>query len=248
MLPAARSNGCKWPQNEVSLAKFQWAQKAHRSQEEAGGAGPGGQGSGTAAVLCPTCTSLPKAPWPPVFQTEELNREVATNTEALQSSRTEITELRRSVQNLEIELQSQLSMVGPVTPPCLVHLTPGQAQPPRPPLREIPHPGCHLTLSDTGPSLSYLLPQCAGSSHSSSPVWGPSWGLCCGEGAWLGHPATYTLAHRNHHWRAAWQRLRRAMGRSWPSCRGSSAASSSSCVSCAVIWSARTMSTRCCWT
>ncbi|XP_019603326.1 keratin, type I cytoskeletal 42 [Rhinolophus sinicus] len=43
-------------------------------------------------------------------KTEELNREVATNTEALQNSRTEITELRRSVQNLEIELQSQLSM------------------------------------------------------------------------------------------------------------------------------------------
>ncbi|XP_028375172.1 LOW QUALITY PROTEIN: keratin, type I cytoskeletal 42-like [Phyllostomus discolor] len=43
-------------------------------------------------------------------KTEELNREVATNTEALQSGRTEITELRRSVQNLEIELQSQLSM------------------------------------------------------------------------------------------------------------------------------------------
>ncbi|XP_006746966.1 LOW QUALITY PROTEIN: keratin, type I cytoskeletal 42-like [Leptonychotes weddellii] len=43
-------------------------------------------------------------------KTEELNREVATNTEALQSSQTEITELRRSVQNLEIELQSQLSM------------------------------------------------------------------------------------------------------------------------------------------
>nr|XP_031541866.1 LOW QUALITY PROTEIN: keratin, type I cytoskeletal 42-like [Vicugna pacos] len=44
-------------------------------------------------------------------KTEELNCEVATNTEALaQSSRTEITEPRRSVQNLEIELQSQLSM------------------------------------------------------------------------------------------------------------------------------------------
>ncbi|XP_077921846.1 keratin, type I cytoskeletal 42 isoform X2 [Halichoerus grypus] len=42
-------------------------------------------------------------------KTEELNREVATNTEALQSSRTEITELRHSVQNLEIELQSRLS-------------------------------------------------------------------------------------------------------------------------------------------
>ncbi|XP_048222818.1 keratin, type I cytoskeletal 42 [Perognathus longimembris pacificus] len=43
-------------------------------------------------------------------KTEELNREVAINTEALQSNRTEITELRRSMQNLEIELQSQLSM------------------------------------------------------------------------------------------------------------------------------------------
>lgn len=49
---------------------------------------------------------------PSTLQTEELNRQVATNTEALQSGRTEITELRRSVQNLEIELQSQLSMVG----------------------------------------------------------------------------------------------------------------------------------------
>ncbi|XP_044777654.1 LOW QUALITY PROTEIN: keratin, type I cytoskeletal 42-like [Neomonachus schauinslandi] len=43
-------------------------------------------------------------------KTKELNREVDTNTESLQSSQTEITELRRSVQNLEIELQSQLSM------------------------------------------------------------------------------------------------------------------------------------------
>nr|XP_058904962.1 LOW QUALITY PROTEIN: keratin, type I cytoskeletal 42-like [Kogia breviceps] len=45
--------------------------------------------------------------------TDELNREVATNTEALPSSRTEIMEPRRTVQNLEIELQSQLSMPPP---------------------------------------------------------------------------------------------------------------------------------------
>ncbi|XP_062071436.1 keratin, type I cytoskeletal 14 [Lepus europaeus] len=43
-------------------------------------------------------------------KTEELNREVATNSELLQSGKSEISELRRSVQNLEIELQSQLSM------------------------------------------------------------------------------------------------------------------------------------------
>ncbi|KAM6175648.1 keratin, type I cytoskeletal 14 isoform 2-T2 [Erethizon dorsatum] len=38
------------------------------------------------------------------------HEEVATNTEALQSGKSEISELRRSLQNLEIELQSQLSM------------------------------------------------------------------------------------------------------------------------------------------
>ncbi|XP_060637000.2 keratin, type I cytoskeletal 13-like [Anolis sagrei] len=43
-------------------------------------------------------------------KTEELNREVATNTEQIQTSKTEITELRRTIQGLEIELQSQLSM------------------------------------------------------------------------------------------------------------------------------------------
>uniref|UniRef100_A0A8D2LGJ3 Keratin, type I cytoskeletal 19 n=1 Tax=Varanus komodoensis TaxID=61221 RepID=A0A8D2LGJ3_VARKO len=42
--------------------------------------------------------------------TRKLSREVAVSTEQLQTSKTEITELRRTVQNLEIELQSQLSM------------------------------------------------------------------------------------------------------------------------------------------
>uniref|UniRef100_A0A8B9TX30 Keratin, type I cytoskeletal 14 n=1 Tax=Anas platyrhynchos TaxID=8839 RepID=A0A8B9TX30_ANAPL len=44
-------------------------------------------------------------------KTEELNREVAINTEQLQSGKTEITELRRTIQSLEIDLQSQLSTV-----------------------------------------------------------------------------------------------------------------------------------------
>uniref|UniRef100_A0A8D0H2B2 Keratin, type I cytoskeletal 14 n=1 Tax=Sphenodon punctatus TaxID=8508 RepID=A0A8D0H2B2_SPHPU len=43
-------------------------------------------------------------------KTEELNREVTTNTEMLQSSKSEITELRRTIQGLEIDLQTQLSM------------------------------------------------------------------------------------------------------------------------------------------
>ncbi|XP_021481951.1 keratin, type I cytoskeletal 19 [Meriones unguiculatus] len=42
-------------------------------------------------------------------RTEELNREVAGHTEQLQISKTQVTDLRRTLQGLEIELQSQLS-------------------------------------------------------------------------------------------------------------------------------------------
>ncbi|MGH0153750.1 UNVERIFIED_CONTAM: hypothetical protein FKN15_025607 [Acipenser sinensis] len=41
---------------------------------------------------------------------EELNKQVTTSTEVLQTSKSEISELRRMLQGLEIELQSQLSM------------------------------------------------------------------------------------------------------------------------------------------
>ncbi|XP_006924724.1 keratin, type I cytoskeletal 12 [Pteropus alecto] len=40
----------------------------------------------------------------------ELRKEISTNTEQLQSSKSEVTDLRRVFQNLEIELQSQLAM------------------------------------------------------------------------------------------------------------------------------------------
>lgn len=47
-----------------------------------------------------------------LLQTETLSKEVAASTEGLQTSKTEITEIRRTLQGLEIELQSQLSMVN----------------------------------------------------------------------------------------------------------------------------------------
>merc|ERR1712168_1217334 len=43
-------------------------------------------------------------------KSEALNQEVVASVEVVQTSKTEITEVKRSVQSLEIELQSQLSM------------------------------------------------------------------------------------------------------------------------------------------
>ncbi|XP_069561117.1 keratin 94 [Brachyistius frenatus] len=42
----------------------------------------------------------------------DLNKQVAVSTEVIQTSKTEINDLRRTLQGLEIELQSQLSMKG----------------------------------------------------------------------------------------------------------------------------------------
>ena len=47
-----------------------------------------------------------------VFQTEELNKQVVSSSEQLQSCQTEIIELRRTVNALEVELQAQHNLVG----------------------------------------------------------------------------------------------------------------------------------------
>ena len=49
-----------------------------------------------------------------LFQTEELNKQVVSSSEQLQSCQAEIIELRRTVNALEIELQAQHNLVGVV--------------------------------------------------------------------------------------------------------------------------------------
>lgn len=45
------------------------------------------------------------------MQTVELSKEVVVNTQTLQTSRSEITVLRSKMQSMEIELQSQITLV-----------------------------------------------------------------------------------------------------------------------------------------
>lgn len=45
-------------------------------------------------------------------QMADLNKEVALSTESLQTSSTEIAELRRTLQTLEIKLQAEISQVS----------------------------------------------------------------------------------------------------------------------------------------
>lgn len=45
------------------------------------------------------------------LQFDELNKQVASSTEFLQTSKTEISDLKRTLQALQIELESQLCLV-----------------------------------------------------------------------------------------------------------------------------------------
>lgn len=49
--------------------------------------------------------------FPPLPQIKEVHTQVAQNTEALKGAQTEVNELRRQVQTLEIDLESQRSLV-----------------------------------------------------------------------------------------------------------------------------------------
>ena len=56
--------------------------------------------------------------WVCTFQTEELNQQVVSSSEQLQTCQAEIIELRRTVNALEIELQAQHNLVGIIHSSC----------------------------------------------------------------------------------------------------------------------------------
>ena len=49
-------------------------------------------------------------------QAATVNKEVAVSTETINTSKTELSDLNRLLQSLQIELQSQLTMVGALLP------------------------------------------------------------------------------------------------------------------------------------
>ena len=63
-------------------------------------------------------TGSDPVPPPCLLQTEELNKQVVSSSEQLQSCQAEIIELRRTVNALEIELQAQHNLVCSVQTCC----------------------------------------------------------------------------------------------------------------------------------
>lgn len=79
---------------------------------QAGGhPGPWPLGPQGASLGAPQAGSDPVS-CPLAFQTEELNKQVVSSSEQLQSYQAEIIELRRTVNALEVELQAQHNLVG----------------------------------------------------------------------------------------------------------------------------------------
>uniref|UniRef100_A0A8C5YZA4 Keratin, type I cytoskeletal 19 n=1 Tax=Marmota marmota marmota TaxID=9994 RepID=A0A8C5YZA4_MARMA len=89
-------------------AEAWFTSRVSREGEQVRFEGWGGEERGLDVPLPKVCLSPYSSP--PCLQTEELNREVAGHSEQLKMSESEVTDLRRTLQGLEIELQSQLSM------------------------------------------------------------------------------------------------------------------------------------------